>query len=154
MGKLLDVPGCPRLGPVVEANVDCRGFSLDGRSNLLHRTGVLGSGGVAGLGLPCLPAAFAEGPATGSWSGSVVGSGRVLMGRLFFADGFAGMSGLSPSRVTVLGDVVGSRGHVRLVGRMDRERMLCTVVMPKAGRSWPEQRRRIVVQRRGRHQPR
>lgn len=101
--------------------------------------GSLAAGGVAGLGLPCLPAAFAEGPAKGSWSGSVVGSGSVLMGRLFFADGFAGTSGLSPSRVTVLGDVVGSRGHVRLVGRMDRERVLCTVVMPKAGRSWPEQ---------------
>jgi hypothetical protein len=95
--------------------------------------GSLAGGGVGGLGLRRLPAAFAEGPATGS-GGGPVGSGRGLTARLFFAGGFANVSGLSPSRVMVLGEVVGSRGRVRFGGRMDRERVLCPVVMPKAGR--------------------
>jgi hypothetical protein len=78
--------------------------------------GPLPGGGVGGLGFCCFPAAFAEGPA-----------------RLFFAGGFANMSGLSSSRVVVLGEAVGSWGQVRFDGWADQKCVLSPVVIPKAG---------------------
>ena len=79
--------------------------------------GSLAGGGVGGLGLCCFPAAFAERPA-----------------HLFFVGGFDSVSGLSSSREMVLGEVVGSQGHVRFRGWADWECVLGPMVMPNAGR--------------------
>lgn len=77
--------------------------------------------GVGGLGLCCFPAAFEEGPATCSGWDIVACSRAGLVARLFFAGGFVNVSGLSSSRVVILGEVVGSWGRVKVRGWMDRD---------------------------------
>ena len=94
--------------------MDGRKIPPDCRGNILDGTRVLGRWKCCGLGLHCCPAALVESPAMGPVWSLMSGSRQGLAACHFFTGGFARTSGLSLLRVMVLGEAVGSRGHVKV----------------------------------------